>query len=514
MSAQRGSVTIRSQTLRATGVVITVIVGAFLALAVSLGKEQIYTLGRTSAREQAQTIAARAQRALIAGPGAPAARDLLREIVGHDGIIAGSLYERRATTLATREDRPGVLSLCPRPRVGTIASPITNDVRTHGLWCVSTPVLERLADRLCTRRSCVLGRLLLAISTRPSRTVASHLIVAVSVMSVVLLLAAMLSLWWVSERISAPLNEIVRAMREFSPGKPSPTAPEHTGPEETRTIACVYNRLIEQQANQARILEERVAQRTRELHEATREVQQSERYRTAFVVQMSHEMRTPLHLIQAQAGEVLHELEFWRDGENARSNIHLIMQESSELANRVDQVLTLVRSGESQEPVRFENVPLKRLREYLLEKYRPLAARKSNTLAVEADDTAAELDPDKVLQILNNLVDNACKYTSAGAIDVALRMQDARLTISVEDTGIGIPPDKVDEVWKEFRQAPSPQGVRPDGFGLGLAIVYARTAQLGGTCHLQSVPGQGTTVVVTLPADTRDTSLRRPSSDN
>ncbi|MHB1829704.1 MAG: sensor histidine kinase [Steroidobacteraceae bacterium] len=496
-----GSATIRSQTMRATGLVITLIVGAFLALALSLGQAQIYALGRTGAREQAQAIVARAQPAVIAGAVVPtAAQDLLGEIVGHDGILAGALYTGSATPVATLEARPATLNRCPRPTRHGALSAVTDVVQAHGFWCVLTPVFLRRAGRLCTQHACVLGGLLLAISNRPTRIVASHLILATSVMSVMLLLAAMASLWWVAERISAPLNEIVGVMREFSPGKPAPTAKECAGPEETRTIARVYNRLLEQQASEARILEERVAQRTRELQEATREVQQSERYRTAFVVQMSHEMRTPLHLIQAQASEALHELEFWRDGQNARNNISLILQESDELANRVDQVLSLVRSGESQEPVHLEPTRVERLCEYLLAKYRPLAERKHNTITVEADDVSVELDQDKVMQILNNLVDNSCKYTSDGAIHVSLRAQDDRLRICVEDTGTGIPPDKLEEVWKEFRQAPSPLGARPDGFGLGLAIVSARTTQLGGTCSLQSLPGKGTTVIVSLPA--------------
>ena len=498
-----GPATIRSQTMRATGLVITLIVGAFLALVLSLGRDQIYALGRSSAREQARAIAARAQPAVHVGAVVQnTAHDLLREIVGHDGILAAALYARSAMNVATLEARAGTLKLCPGPAGRGPSTNVTEDTHAHGLWCVSTPVFSRIAGHLCTRRACVLGWLLLAISTRPARLVASHLIIGTSVMSILLLLAAMASLWWVADRISAPLNDIVQVMLKFSPGKPAPTAPENTGPEETRTIARVYNRLLEQQASQARLLERRVVQRTRELREATRAVQQSERYRTAFVVQMSHEMRTPLHLIQAQASEALHELEFWRDGQRARDNVGLIMQESQELANRVDQVLSLVRSGESHEPVHLEPTQIERLRDYLLAKYRPLAERRHNTLTVEADDANVELDQDKVMQILNNLIDNACKYTSDGAIQLSLKAQDNRLKIRVADTGIGIAPDKLEEVWKEFRQAPSQPGARPDGFGLGLAIVSARVRQLGGSCRLQSTPGEGTTVRVELPANT------------
>lgn len=487
---------IRSQTLRAAGLVIALIIGAFLALAVSLGEAQIYALGEKSASELARAIAARAQRAATEPR---AAGNLLHEVIGHDGILAGALYAGPSAPAEALTASAGSPEMCPRTSVQDATADATESASVQGAWCITTPVFRRIGELLCTQPACVLGHLVLAVSTAPAHRVASHLIAAISLMSVLLLAAALLSLWWATGRISAPLREIVALMRGVSSGSAMPEAPEHTGPEEVRTLAAVYNGLIRQQTGQARVLEERVAQRTRDLENATRAIQQSERDRAAFVVQMSHEMRTPLHLIQAQASDAMHELEFWRDGQAARANVNLILRESVELADRVDQVLSLARSGVADDPVHLEPTALEFLRDNLLEKYRPLAAQRKNALTVAADTATVDLDRDKVLQILNNLLDNACKYTSAGAILVRIRIQDGKLVLSVEDTGIGIEPENTEEVWKEFRQAPSTQGSRQGGFGLGLAIVQARTRQLGGTCHLRSAPGQGTTVVVAVP---------------
>ena len=112
------------------------------------------------------------------------------------------------------------------------------------------------------------------------------------------------------------------------------------------------------------------------------------------------------------------------------------------------------------------------------------------------------IDLDKVLQILNNLIENALKYTSKGAVRVRIKVSEETLRLIVDDNGVGIQADKIEDVWKEFRQAHAPDAPPPEGFGIGLAIVKARVTQLGGECDLASTPGIGTTVEVSLPLRT------------
>lgn len=494
------SSTIHSQTLRATGTVIILIVGLFIAIALSLGRAQIFTLGQHSAQVQAESIAARAQLATVADSAAHrAAQGLLTEVVGHNEVLGAALLTETGGVLASLQARRGVLAQCPRLSSGADRSDVPRLSSERHIWCVDTPVFAHQGDRICRQAHCVLGQLELAISTRPTRLLAKNLITAISLMGMVLLAAAMLSLWQVSEHISAPLKEIVAAMRNFSNGDITATAPEGVGPVEVRTISHVYNQLIARHASHARELEERVAQRTLELEQVSRQVQEAHRSRTAMVVQLSHEMRTPLHLIQAQAGAALHELEFWRAGAQARGNVELILKESLELAQRVDQVLGFVRSGIAEEPIRRDPVHLSRLEAHLLDKYSTLAAERGNSLTLEVDATCVLIDLDKVLQILNNLIENALKYTSNGAVHVRIKVSDEILRLTVDDSGVGIQTDKIEDVWKEFRQAHAPDSPPPEGFGIGLAIVKARVTQLGGKCDLASTAGIGTTVEVSLP---------------
>lgn len=492
--------TIRSQTLRATGTVIVLIIGLCLVMALSLGRTRIFTLGQDSARVQAESLAARAQFASAEDSAAhQAAENLLREVVGHNGVMGAALFTKSGDGLASLQARSGVLDECPPLSGATDRSDVPRLSSTRRIWCVYAPVFSQRDDQTCRQPKCVLGQLEIAISTRPTRLLATSLITGISLMGALVLAAAMLSLWWVSEHISAPLRAIVTAMRSSSDGGLATPAPEGVGPVEVQTISHVYNQLISRQASHARELEERVAERTHALETVSLQVQESERYRTAMVVQLSHEMRTPLHLIQAQAGEALHELEFWHQGGRARENVEMILKESLELARRVDQVLRFVRSGIAEEPIRREVVFLRKLATHLRDKFSPLAAERGNTLSIEVEGASVFTDLDKVLQILNNLIENALKYTFNGSVRVGLKVSKETFQITVDDSGVGIQNDKIEEVWKEFRQAHSPDAPPPEGFGIGLAIVKARVDQLGGECELTSTAGVGTTVVVYLP---------------
>lgn len=491
----RPATTIREQMIHATVTVTSVLLLLLVPVTLYMAQRQLYALGRRYALQQAEAIAARA--ALTASPST--ARELLRDTVGHGDVLAGELLSATGQPVARLNGSGATLSRCRFWSGAAPAEGLARAWEAGPFWCISVPVFTRTSRGLCRAKACITGRLRLFDSTRPVEQVVVRLMATILLLGIAVLLMAMLSLWYVAERISSPLIELARVMRRFSAGDRTARAAE-VGPEETRAISRVYNALMGQQEEQARLLEERVAQRTHDLREATLAAQKAERDRTILMAQVSHEMRTPLHIIQAQAGEVLHELEFWREGEHARANASLILQESTELAHRVDQILELVRSRTAQHPLHIQSVSLRRMQEYLLDKFAPLAAKNGSTLVVHADDACVESDQDRLLQILSNLIHNACKYTANGKVEVLLTNLGQTFQLSVTDTGSGIPAEVLADVWNEFRQARSHEGRNCDGFGLGLSIVRAHATLLGGECCLESVHGQGTIVRVSLPA--------------
>ncbi len=114
---------------------------------------------------------------------------------------------------------------------------------------------------------------------------------------------------------------------------------------------------------------------------------------------------------------------------------------------------------------------------------------------------AIEGDLFKLEQMLLNLLDNAVKYTDRGGIAVSVDAQGKRVRIRVRDTGIGIPKDDIPRVFERFYVVDKSRSRKSGGTGLGLSIVKHIVLQHSGTIGIESVPGEGTTVTVTLPAD-------------
>ena len=119
-------------------------------------------------------------------------------------------------------------------------------------------------------------------------------------------------------------------------------------------------------------------------------------------------------------------------------------------------------------------------------------------------------DQDKLKQILMNLLSNAIKFTEVGTITVTARCREGEVSISVVDTGIGIPTDQVERVFEEFHQVDSSHTRQYSGTGLGLAISRHFAQLLGGDITLKSTVGVGSTFTVTIPLHYDTTRLTTP----
>jgi signal transduction histidine kinase len=493
--------TIRAQILTAIGAIVLWIIVVLLVLTLYFAQHQLYDLGERDMRAQVEALAARAGFATIVGADSPdVAKELVKESIGVNGIRAAELVSLAGDKLASLEETTHLLSGCgfatPHVEVGTE----TRVMRVPSFWCVSAPILEHSNSGACSVAPCVVGHLHIVASTASVDMVVRRLIEAILSVGFVLLAVAIFFLWMVSARIVSPLRAIVLVMRRFAAGDRNARAVER-GPEEAKTISRVYNELIEAQEEQSRNLEKTVEQRTLELKDATLVAQDAERYKTTFMANISHDMRTPLHVIRAQASEVMNELEFGGDPERAREHVNVIIRECTELSLRVAQVLELTRGDTGHANLELGIVSIDILRASVLDKAEALAKQNRNTLTILANSGTLWTDGDKVLKIMTNLIENACKFTTEGTVEVSLRVKHDEFLISVTDSGVGIPKDQILHIWSEFRQAQFSNGRRAGGFGLGLAIVRQYTTLLGGRYGAESTEGRGTTVWVILPAN-------------
>jgi signal transduction histidine kinase len=225
-------------------------------------------------------------------------------------------------------------------------------------------------------------------------------------------------------------------------------------------------------------------------------LQDALRSRSEFVNTMSHELRSPLHVILGYAdmlAEGREEIPFLAGR---------IRASALELLQLVENTLAVARLGTGRLRLELTDFELPGLVEELRESTRALPEAQ-HAVAVRwqvADDLPpARLDRLKVKEIVHNLVSNALKFTERGTVTVRVGCEGARLRIDVEDTGAGIPPSGRDRIFEMFERLEPANGSRAGGVGLGLYIVRNLVQLMQGTVTLASELGQGSRFTVWLP---------------
>lgn len=238
---------------------------------------------------------------------------------------------------------------------------------------------------------------------------------------------------------------------------------------------------------------------TERLQLARKQADAASQAKSEFLANMSHEVRTPLTSIIGFSGILKTSKDL---GERDRRFVERIEGASQNLLTIVNDILDLARmeSGELQmtpEPADARAIALS-----AAELVSEQAAAKGLALRVEAepDLPLALVDPARLRQVLLNLVSNAVKFTAEGSVTVHVAAEPEWLRISVEDTGIGIPADRLDQVFERFAQADSTVARRFGGAGLGLPISRRLIQQMGGELTAESRPGRGSRFEVLAPA--------------
>ncbi|TSE37846.1 Autoinducer 2 sensor kinase/phosphatase LuxQ [Tepidimonas fonticaldi] len=235
------------------------------------------------------------------------------------------------------------------------------------------------------------------------------------------------------------------------------------------------------------------------LQRTQRELEQALASRGAFFANVSHEIRTPMNAIVGFA-ELLRER--LPDGSAEREQARTILESARALLRILNDVLDAAKLERGE--FRIVPVPfrLDRLLHDLVSQFGVLAARKGLDLRLDAAVTLPRCwhgDGDRVRQILTNLLGNALKFTERGGVTLGAAVAGEFLLLWVEDTGIGIPPERQRAVFDPFVQADAGTARRYGGTGLGMSIVRRLAELMGGRVALSSEVGVGTRVEVRLP---------------
>ena len=231
-----------------------------------------------------------------------------------------------------------------------------------------------------------------------------------------------------------------------------------------------------------------------------------EKMKSAFVAMVSHELRTPLSAILGYA-EIFMEQIYGSLNEKQMNMTNRIVSNTRRLLSLINDLLDQAQMEAGKLKIKYETIRPADLLDNLHSVMDKLTTDKGLTLTSELDPNMPEAlsgDSARLQQILVNLVNNAVKFTEQGSIHVQLsRLDEHNWSVSVSDTGKGIPKDDIEYIFDAFRQVEGTTTRVHGGFGLGLSIVKQLVNLMGGNISVESELGRGSTFSITLPCETK-----------
>ncbi|MCW5822312.1 MAG: response regulator [Cyanobacteria bacterium TGS_CYA1] len=236
------------------------------------------------------------------------------------------------------------------------------------------------------------------------------------------------------------------------------------------------------------------------------ELEMASKYKSEFLANMSHDLRTPLNSLLIFS-ELLMDNENEHLDEDELEYAKNIRLAGKALLTLIDDILDLSKIESGTITLDLTEIPMDMLVNSVRRNFEKDANRKKLDFNIEvSQDTPSVINTDqkRILQLLNNLLANAFKFTETGSVNLTIKKFDQNgslISFEVQDTGIGIDPSKHQMVFEAFQQAESTTKTRYGGTGLGLAICRKLAETMGGTIQLSSALGQGSTFTVILPVN-------------
>ena len=248
--------------------------------------------------------------------------------------------------------------------------------------------------------------------------------------------------------------------------------------------------------------EDELAQLAFSIKSLGEQLQYFENTRSEFLAGVSHELRTPLTYIKGYSDILLKGI--IKDKEEERNYLLIINEETKRVTNLVNDLFDVAKIQTGKYEIHKEQMDIKALLQKIVRSL-SLVAEKKNII-LQCEFLEAEnykpiyilADPDKISQVIYNLVENAIKYTEQGIITVGIKENDQDIKIIINDTGIGIPEKDIPHIWEGFYRVEKSRARQTGGSGLGLYVVKQIIQLHGGNIEVASVEGKGTTFTITF----------------
>jgi signal transduction histidine kinase len=244
-----------------------------------------------------------------------------------------------------------------------------------------------------------------------------------------------------------------------------------------------------------RFLEQRVAERTAELQEALRKLSELSQMKANFVANVSHELRTPLTHVKGYL-ELLATESLGSLSEEQKNALQVSQRAAGRLESLIDNLILFSLAARGEMTLSLAPVDLNKVGGEIISYSRTKAGDRNVSLNydINSEIPFVQADEEKISWAILQLIDNAIKFTpSGGKVTLSIQPEmDAMIMVSVTDTGIGIPSNRIGEIYEPFHQLDSSSTRRYGGTGLGLALVREIITAHGSVIDVQSEDGKGT----------------------